>query len=94
MANTAADQRLNCSPEGIEGLTRGSGKLWSCDTCLVEEQVREYSVKSAALREAKAELTEAISGSEELEAEVQSLWEEMSTQRTIVDKCDPVLLTL
>lgn len=49
-------------------------------------QVREYSIKSAALREAKAELTEAISGSEELEAEVQSLWEEMSTQRTIVDK--------
>lgn len=51
------------------------------------KQVREYAEKSAALRDAKAELAAAISSSEELEAQVQSLWQDMSTQRTIVDEC-------
>ena len=50
-------------------------------------QVREYGAKAAGVREARAAAASASGGTEELEAEVQALFDEMQTQRQILDKC-------
>ncbi len=53
----------------------------------VKTQVREYGARAAGVREARAAAAAASGGTEELEAEVQALFDEMQTQRQILDKC-------
>ena len=50
-------------------------------------QVKEYGEKNAALREAQAAVKVAVQGSEETEADLTNLYEELSVQRAILDKC-------
>lgn len=56
------------------------------NTMSARAQVREYGNKAAAVREARASAAAAAAGTEELEAEVQALFDEMQTQRQILDK--------
>ena len=50
-------------------------------------QVREYGAKAEAVRSARKAAQDASGGSEQLEADVQALFDEMQTQRQILDKC-------
>lgn len=50
-------------------------------------QVKEYGEKYAALREAQSAVKAAVQGSEETEADLTNLYEELSVQRAILDKC-------
>jgi hypothetical protein len=49
-------------------------------------QVREYGAKAEAVRSARKAAQDASGGSEQLEADVQALFDEMQTQRQILDK--------
>ena len=49
-------------------------------------QVREYGAKAEGVRQARKAAQDASGGSEQLEADVQALFDEMQTQRQIVDK--------
>jgi hypothetical protein len=52
-------------------------------------QVREYEGQSSGVKEAQAQAAAARSSTAELDQEVQEAWEEMQTQRAIVDTCAP-----
>jgi hypothetical protein len=49
-------------------------------------QVREYGAKAEGVRQARKAAQDASGGSEQLEADVQALFDEMQTQRQILDK--------
>lgn len=49
-------------------------------------QVKEYGDKQAAVREAQAAVKAAVQGSEETEADLTNLYEELTVQRAILDK--------
>ena len=53
----------------------------------VHAQIREYEGQSSGVNDARAQAKAASSNTHDLEQEVQEAWEEMQTQRAIVDKC-------
>lgn len=50
-------------------------------------QVREYEGQSSGVKEVQAQAAAARASTAELDQEVQEAWEEMQTQRAIVDTC-------
>ena len=50
-------------------------------------QVREYQGQSSGVKEAQQQAATARASTADLDQEVQEAWEEMQTQRAIVDTC-------
>ena len=51
--------------------------------------MREYQGQSSGVKEAQQQAAAARASTADLDQEVQEAWEEMQTQRAIVDTCAP-----